>query len=75
MSYAKISQGEYDKAKGQLRLQFNGVLNCFRCHGLDIYVEGAIDECVELAEQFAMRVRGKQIPIKTRNNPTRKPTE
>ncbi len=71
----KIDQDKYDKAIGQLRLQMNGIFNCFRCYGLDIFVDGAIDECVNLAVQFSMRVRGKDTPIKLKNHPQRRPTE
>ena len=71
----KIPQIEYDKALGQFRLQLNGTMNCFRCYGLDQDVDGACEEIVKLAELFSMRVRGKDIPIKVRDNPRRKPTE
>ncbi len=70
----KIDQDKYDKAVGQLRLQLNGVFVCFRCYGLDVFVDGAIDECVNLAVQFSMRVRGKSIPIKMRGEPRPRPT-
>lgn len=66
--YRKLPQPEYDKAKGQLRLQLNGVLKPFNMYGLGIFIPGAIDECVHLAEQFAMRIRGKDIPIRRRSN-------
>lgn len=71
----KIDQEEYDKAIGQLRLQLNGVFDCFRCYGMDVLVAGSIEECVSLAVQFSMRVRGKDTPIKMRNRPQRRPTE
>ena len=71
----KISQEEYDKCLGQFRLQLNGIMSNFRCYGLQDDVDGAIPEIVTLAEQFAMRVRGKSIPIKVRDTPRRKPTD
>jgi len=55
---------EYNKAKGQLRLQLNDVLNIFAMYGMQDYIPGAIDEIIELAEAFGKRVRGKDIPIK-----------
>jgi len=64
MAYQKISQTDYDKAKGQLRLQLNGVFQAFNLYGLHIFINGAIDEIMELAEQFGRRVRGDDIPIK-----------
>ena len=71
----KIPQEQYDKALGQFKLQLNGIMNCFRCYGLDPDVDGATGEIIKLAEQFAMRIRGKDIPIKVRDKPRRKPTE
>ena len=71
----KIPQEQYDKAIGQFRLQLSGVMNNFRCYGLQEDVESAIPEIIKLAEQLAMRVRGKDIPIKVRETPRRKPTE
>lgn len=59
-------QDKYDKAKGQLKLQLNGVFRPFHMHGMKEFVPDAIDECVYLAEQFAMRVRGKDSPIRIR---------
>lgn len=59
----KIPQKEYDKAKTQLRLQLNGVFEPLRAYGQGLYCDGAIEEVLELAEKFAMRVRGKDIPI------------
>lgn len=54
---------DYDKAVGQLRLQLNGVFADFHKYGLDIYVPGAIDKCVSLAEDFSLRTRGLDHPI------------
>ena len=71
----KIPQEQYDKALGQFRLQLGSIMNCFRCYGLDQDVDGASDEIVKLAEQFGMRIRGKNIPIRVREVPRRKPTE
>ena len=71
----KIPQESYDKALGQFRLQLNGIMHCFCCYGLDQDVVGATEEIVKLAELFAMRVRGKSIPIEVRETPRRKPTE
>ena len=58
-----LSGEDYKKAVGQLRLQFNGVFEPFRVHGLDIFIPGAIDEAVKLAEDFGLRVRGIDHPI------------
>lgn len=71
MPYSKIPQTEYDKAKGQLKLQIGEVLSVFRMYGLQESIPGAIEEIIELCEQFGQRVRGKDVPIglKTRRNP------
>jgi len=71
----KIPEEQYQKALGQFSMQLNGIMNCFRCYGLEQDVDGAIPEIVKLAEQFAMRVRGKDIPIMVRSKPRRRPTD
>ena len=71
----KIPQEQYDKAKGQFRLGLNSIMNCFRCYGMDKDVDEAMEEIIALTEQFAMRVRGADKPIKVRETPRRKPTE
>ena len=71
----KIPEESYKKAIGQFRMQLNGIMNCFRCYGLQEDVDGAMVEITKLAEQLAMRIRGKDIPIMVRSNPRRRPTE
>lgn len=63
MTYAKLPEDDYKKAIGQLRLQLNGVFEPFRMYGLQDYIPGATDECVRLAEDFGLRVRGVDKPI------------
>ena len=63
MTYEKIPQEAYDKACGQLRLALNDVFQPFNTYGLHIFIPGAIDECIELAEKFGKRVRKKDIAI------------
>ncbi len=58
-----LSDEEYRKAEGQLRLQLNGVFEPFKMYGLDILVPGAIDETVKLAQDFSLRTRGVDKPI------------
>ena len=59
----KISDNEYAKAKGQLRLALNDVFSCFNTLGMGIFIPGAIEETIELAEKFGMRVRKKDVAI------------
>jgi len=54
---------EYAKAIGQLRLQLNGVFEPFNIHGLHIYIPGAKEEIIKLAEDFSLRCRGQDKPI------------
>jgi len=53
-----LPDDDYNKALGQLRLQVNGVFDVFRIYGQDVFIPGAVDEIVSLAEDFGMRVRG-----------------
>ncbi len=71
----KITQDDYDKAMFQLRSQLNAVWNFANCYGLNDDVKLANEESIKLAEQFSMRTRGKDVPIKVRNTPRRKLTE
>ena len=73
--YRWVSDAEYAKAIGQFKLGLNPIMACFRCYGMDNDVDGAIPEIVALAEQFAMRIRGKDIPIQVRKTPRRRPTD
>ena len=59
----KITDEQYAKAKGQLRLALNDVFSCFNMYGMGALIPGAIDEAIELAEKFGMRVRKKDIAI------------
>ena len=53
-----LSDEEYTKCKGQLRLQLGGVFEPFNCYGLNVYIPGAIEEIVKLCEDFGLRIRG-----------------
>lgn len=75
MTYQRIPEEQYKRALRSFRLQMNGIMNCFRCYGMEHDVEVATEEIVRLTELFAMAVRGKKIPIMVRTNPTRRPTE
>lgn len=71
----KIPEEAYKKALFHLRSQLNAVWNFANCYGLNDDVSTAIEESIKLAVQFSMVVRGKDIPIKVREKPRRKPTE
>ena len=74
VEYPRLPQEEYDNALGHFKMQLNGVFHVFCCHGLDAYVPGAIEAVVDLAEQFSMRVRGKDAPIQLRFSIPDRPT-
>ena len=71
----KIPQELYDKFKFQARGQYIAILNIFRCYGLDPYVDQAIEECLKVAENFAMAVRGKDKPIHIMHELKKRATE
>ncbi len=67
-----LSDEEYAKAVGQLRMQMAGVFDFMKVeeklpvrymHGMTEFVPGAIEEIIKLAEDFGLRVRGLDKPI------------
>ena len=61
--YIVLSDDDYNKAVGQFRLAVGAVLSVFCMYGMDIYIRGAQEEIVQLAEDFGQRVRGIDKPI------------
>ena len=61
--YHYLPEGEYKKAIGQFKLQLNGVFQPFKMYGMEVYIEPAKEQIIELAEAFGQRVRGKDKPI------------
>ena len=62
-----LSQDEYDKAIGQLRLQVGAIFDFLKVddklpvrymYGYEPFIRGAVNEIVKLAEDFGLRVRG-----------------
>ncbi len=62
-----LSDEEYAKAIGQLRMQITGVFDFMKVddkipirymHGFGEFIPGAVAEIVKLAEDFGLRVRG-----------------
>lgn len=56
--YLILDDESYAKAVGQLKLAIGAVLSVFSMYGMDVYIRGAQDEIVQLAEDFGQRVRG-----------------
>jgi len=69
MSYTRLPEDSYRKLLFQARGQFVAILNCFNCYGLEPYVQGAIDECMKVTENFGMAVRGDDKPIHILDKP------
>jgi len=63
MGYTKIPESAYRKLLFQARGQYIAILNVFRCYGMDLFVDQAIDECMKVAENFGQAVRGDMRPI------------
>lgn len=53
-----LSEESYEKAKGQLRLQLQGVFEPFDMYGQGIYIRMAVEEVLKLSEDFGLRIRG-----------------
>tara|TARA_Y100000310_G_scaffold144390_1_gene143664 strand:- start:30340 stop:30570 length:231 start_codon:yes stop_codon:yes gene_type:complete len=70
--YIRIPNDQYQKLLFQTRGQFIAILSVFNCHGLEVHVQGAIDECMKVTENFGMAVRGKDKPIHILNEPKRR---
>ncbi len=60
--YARIPEEEYNKYVGQLRLLFANLLQPLRLYGLDVEVDRVLPYLIGGAEEFGMKVRGKQQP-------------
>ena len=52
----KIPEEAYQKALGQFRLQLNGIMNCFKCYGLDNDVEGACEEIIKKFDELGIKL-------------------
>jgi hypothetical protein len=53
-----LTDEQYQKLVGSLRLQLNGVFRPFHQYGMDVFVTPAVNEVVKLCEDFGLRVRG-----------------
>lgn len=75
MSYTKIPEEQYRKFLFQTRGQFGAILNVFRCYGMNVNVDIAIEECMKVAENFGKAVRGGSKPIHILDKPKARVTE
>lgn len=67
-----LHDNDYKKAEGQLRLAFNDVFSVFKMYGHQEYVPGAIEEAVQLAVDFSLRLRGVDKPIRVTHKKNRR---
>lgn len=63
LGYVVLNDKDYAKAVGQFRLAVGAALSAFNMYGMNVYIAGAQDEIVQLAEDFGQRVRGIDKPI------------
>ena len=75
MTYTRIPENEYKKLLFQTRGQYMSILNVFRCYGLELHVDLAIEECMKVTENFGQIVRGKNKPVHIMNDMKRRATE
>jgi len=62
--YPKISEADYLKAIGQFRTLVGTLLSStYNMYGYQNYAAPVAQVIVDLAEQFGMRIRGKDVPI------------
>ncbi len=54
---------EHEKNVGQLRLMLNGVFSPFNCYGLDVYIPGAIEQVISLADVYVARENDIDMPF------------
>ena len=73
--YTKLPEDKYRKLLFQVRGQYGAILNVFRCYGMGLFVDQAIEECMKLTENFGQAVRGDDKPIHILQEPKRRITE
>ncbi len=73
--YVKIPEPDYRKLLFQTRGQYVAILNVFRCYGMDLFVDQAIDECMKVTENFGQIVRGDDKPVHILDKPKLRLTE
>ena len=63
LGYVVLSDEDYTKAVGQLKLAVGAVLSVFNMYGMAAYIPSAQEEIVKLAEDYGQRIRGIDKPI------------
>ena len=73
--YIWLSDDDWNKLQFHIRTQINAILNPLRAYGQGVYVDGAIEELMGLFDLGSQYVRGKDIPVKVRDEPNHSPFE
>lgn len=68
-SFPWLSEEEYAKAVGQLKLAVANYLRIFDMYGMGVHIGHVTNAIIELAEDFGMRVRGEDRPIDSKLKP------
>ena len=58
-----LDDGEYKKALFHVRGQLRDVFKVFDLYGQGIFIEGAIEETIQIMEDYGLVVRGVDKPI------------
>ena len=58
-----LPTGEYQKIISQTRLLIGEILYPLRMYGQDVFVDGALDEIIQVVERYGLRVRGVDKPM------------
>ena len=66
-----LTDDEYQKAIQSTRFELREIMIPLEMYGQKPYVDGAIEEIIQLVEQFGKKIRGRDVPlkIKRRLNP------
>ena len=54
---------DYNKAKFQLRSAVTDALDVFDKYGQGVYIKGAVEEILKLADDYSLRLRGVDKPL------------
>jgi len=58
-----LPEEDYQKAVGQLRLQYGVLLEPLNMYGQQDYIREVLPQLISLAEDFGLRIRGIDKPI------------
>jgi len=65
--YPRIPEADYRQALDEARRSYEEILSVYDKYGYAVFNLHNIQRCLDVAEQFAMKVRGKNITIQPRS--------